>query len=152
MMWGRSRQTTAVALTTTASAAFQPKLAAMKALLQPQVLATISTGGAANEVSVPPIEILTNNTPSAAYLSHSGIVLSARKISGASISAASVMAAGSVMSEPISGTNARHSHTWTTALRSGTRRASAAMAPRIDSSTGLDAATTMITNTNSGSV
>jgi hypothetical protein len=37
----------AVAFTTTASVAFQPNWLAMKALSQPQVAATISTGGAA---------------------------------------------------------------------------------------------------------
>jgi hypothetical protein len=78
----------------------------MKALSQPQVAATISTGGAANEVRVPPIDTFTNSTPSAPYLSHSG--MPGRNTWGASISAASVMAAGSVMSEPISGTSARH--------------------------------------------
>ena len=36
-----------MALTTTAIAAFQPKVASMKALSQSQVAATISTGGAA---------------------------------------------------------------------------------------------------------
>ena len=36
-----------------------PKLANMKAELQSQVLATMSTGGAAKLVSVPPMEILT---------------------------------------------------------------------------------------------
>ena len=36
---------------------------------QYQVVATISTGGAANGVSVPPMEILTNSTPRVAYLS-----------------------------------------------------------------------------------
>ena len=61
-----------VALTRTAIVAFQPKVANMKALSQFQVAATISTGGAANEVSVPPIEMLTNSTPSAPYLRCSG--------------------------------------------------------------------------------
>ena len=35
---------------------------------QPQRSATISTGGAAKGVSVPPIEMLTNSTPSVAYM------------------------------------------------------------------------------------
>ena len=65
---GAAGRATPVALTSTASAAFQPKVASMKALSQLQVAATISTGGAANEVSVPPIETLTNSTPSARVL------------------------------------------------------------------------------------
>ena len=45
----------------------------MQALSHCQVVATISTGGAAYDVSVPPIETLTNSTPSARYLSRSGM-------------------------------------------------------------------------------
>ena len=37
-----------------------------------RLLATISTGGAANGVSVPPIDTLTNSTPTTAYLKRSG--------------------------------------------------------------------------------
>src|SRR5205085_3173704 len=146
----RSSKTTPVALTSTASAAFQPKVEAMNALSQSQVAATISTGGAANAVSVPPIETLTNRTPRAAYLSGSGI--SGRNTSGASISAASVIAAGSVTSEPSSGTAARQSHASATSVRTGTSRARAPTPARIESSTGRDAAMTMTTTTNSGSV
>ena len=73
----------------------------MKALSQLQLEATISTGGAANDVSVPPIETLTNSTPRAKYLAGSGT--RDVKIRGASISAAIVIAAGSVMSEPSRG-------------------------------------------------
>jgi hypothetical protein len=75
-----------------------------------------------------------------------------RKICGPSISAASVIAAGSVMKEPISGTKARHSQTRATGVRTGQARAISAINARIVSSTGFDAATTMMTNTNSGSV
>jgi hypothetical protein len=90
-------------------AAFQPKVEAMKVVSQPQRPATISTGGAANEVSVPPTDTFTNNTPSAPYFSFSGTP--GQNTRGASIKAARVMAAGSVMAEPTSGTSARHSHT-----------------------------------------
>jgi hypothetical protein len=58
----------ASALTITASAAFQPKVENMKAVSHCQVAATIRTGGAPKLVSVPPIDTLTNNTPSVAYL------------------------------------------------------------------------------------
>lgn len=44
---GRSSQVATVALRSTATAAFQPKLVSMKALSQPQAWATMSTGGAA---------------------------------------------------------------------------------------------------------
>ncbi|MNT04384.1 hypothetical protein D3C72_1389600 [compost metagenome] len=64
----RITQVARLALMTTAIAAFQPKCCTMKALSQPQALATISTGGAAYDVSVPPIDTLTNSTPSARYL------------------------------------------------------------------------------------
>ena len=47
--------------------AFQPKCDSMKAVSQPQGRATISTGGAAKCVSVPPIETLTNSSPRVAY-------------------------------------------------------------------------------------
>ena len=58
----------ASALTITASAAFQPKVENMKAVSHCQVAATMRTGGAPKLVSVPPIDTLTNNTPSVAYL------------------------------------------------------------------------------------
>ena len=41
----------------------------MNGMSQPHGRATISTGGAANCVSVPPIETLTNSSPSVAYFS-----------------------------------------------------------------------------------
>ena len=44
-----------LALISTAMLAFQPKCVAMKTLSQFQVAATISTGGAAKDVSVHPI-------------------------------------------------------------------------------------------------
>ena len=124
----------------------------MKALSQFQVVATISTGGAAYEVSVPPIETLTNSTPSAKYFG----ALAARpcrKTCGASISAAIVIAAGSVISEPSSGTagqaqpgaGQRRRHRQPGAPRAIDRARTAC-------STGRDAATTMTTKTNSGSV
>src|SRR5574343_1377525 len=59
---------TAQALTKTASAAFQPKVESMKMVSHFQVAATINTGGAPKLVSVPPIETLTNKTPTVAYL------------------------------------------------------------------------------------
>ena len=64
--------------------------------------ATISTGGAAKGVSVPPIETFTNRTPSVAYLSL--FDTPAGRSGRCSISAASVIAAGSVMNDPSSGT------------------------------------------------
>jgi hypothetical protein len=45
----------------------------MNALSHPHFSATINTGGAANEVSTPPIEILTNNTPNVRYFIRSEI-------------------------------------------------------------------------------
>ena len=122
----------------------------MNALSQPQVAATISTGGAAYEVSVPPIETLTNSTPSARYLRPSGTWR--RKICGASISAAMVMAAGSVTSEPSSGTAASPSQALARGVGSGTQRASVLTVDMTVASTGLDAAITITTKTNSGSV
>ena len=146
----RASAASAVALTSTAITAFQPKVAAMKALSHCQVSATISTGGAAKDVKVPPIEMLTKSTPSAAYFSHSG--RPCRKTSGASISAASVIAAGSVMSEPTSGTRARHNHRRASAFGRGSQRAQPSTSPATVTSTGREAATTMMTKTNSGSV
>ncbi len=57
-----------MALMTTAIAAFQPKVVSMKAKSQFQVLATMRTGGAANGVSVPPMEMFTNSTPKVPYI------------------------------------------------------------------------------------
>src|SRR5450830_328123 len=119
----RMATTSTVALISTATAAFQPKWVNMKAESHCQAPATISTGGAAYEVRVPPMETLTNSTPSAAYLCRTGT--SGRNTVPARVSAAIVMAAGSVIKEPSRGTPA---------------------------STGREAATTMTTNTNRGSV
>ena len=148
--WRRSTRAHTVALTSTATAAFQPKVVSMKALSQPQVAATISTGGAAYEVSVPPMDTLTNSTPSARYLSRSGTA--GRKICGASMRAAIVIAAGSVMSEPSSGTAARPSQAVTSGVGSGVTRARVSTAAITVRSTGRDAAMTMTTKTNRGSV
>jgi hypothetical protein len=49
------------------SAALQPKWLSMKVRSQPHGRATISTGGAAKWVSVPPTEMLTKSSPSVAY-------------------------------------------------------------------------------------
>ena len=65
----RKSHVTIAALTVTASADFQPKVASMKGRSHPHFAATISTGGAANGVSVPPIETFTKSTPRVAYLS-----------------------------------------------------------------------------------
>ena len=67
----------------------------------PHGRATISTGGAANCVSVPPIETLTNNTPSVAYFSR--VEGCKSKNCRASRSAQIVIAAGSVINEPSTG-------------------------------------------------
>ena len=56
----------------------------MKALSHCQVDATISTGGAAYEVSVPPIDTLTNSTPSATYFSRLGHVAAEHRAARAS--------------------------------------------------------------------
>ncbi len=65
----RNSKVAATALIATAQAAFQPNMLDMKAISQPHFSATISTGGAANGVSTPPIEMFTNSTPRVAYLS-----------------------------------------------------------------------------------
>ena len=148
--WRRRASAHAVAFTSTASAAFQPKVVSMKALSQPQVAATISTGGAAYEVSVPPMDTLTNSTPSARYLSRSGTP--ARKICGASMRAAMVMAAGSVMSEPSSGTAASPSQAVASGVGTGASLARVWTMATTVRSTGRDAAMTMTTKTNKGSV
>ena len=50
-----------------AIAALKPKFWSMKPVVHPHFPATISTGGAAKWVSVPPTETLTNSRPSVAY-------------------------------------------------------------------------------------
>src|SRR6185437_5230016 len=69
----RSTKAAAEAFAITATAAFQPKTATMKLLLQFHVCATISTGGAAKDERVPPIDTLTKTTPRAKYLGGSGM-------------------------------------------------------------------------------
>ena len=59
-------------------------------------------GGAAKGVSVPPIDTLTNKTPSVAYFNRS--LTSFENTESLSIRAAKVIAAGSVMREPTRGT------------------------------------------------
>src|SRR5574343_55781 len=68
----RNSRVAPAALMHTARAAFQPKVASMKGVSQAQGPATISTGGAAKWVRVPPIETFTNSTPRVAYLSRAG--------------------------------------------------------------------------------
>jgi len=110
--------------------------------------ATISTGGAANELRVPPMEIFTSRTPRARYLACSAI--SRLKICGPSNSAAMVIAAGSVINEPSNGTAANPSQA---CVRPGTGvwREIAWTASPTACRIGRDAATTMTTKTNSGS-
>ena len=99
----RNHTDTPTAFTTTAIAAFQPNVLAIKLVSQPHWAATISTGGAANEVSVPPTEILTKSTPRVAYFRRVDRLREKKRLP--KINAASVMAAGSVMKEPMSGTS-----------------------------------------------
>ena len=56
------------ALVKTAKVAFQPKWVSIYIESHCHLAATISTGGAAKLVSVPPIETLTNIRPRLAYL------------------------------------------------------------------------------------
>src|SRR4030095_2663138 len=138
------------ALTITAKAAFHPKTAAMNGVLHPHASATMSTGGAAKDDSVPPIDTFTNSTPRAKYFGGSG--MSRRNTNGASKIAAIVIAAGSVTSEPNRGTTANPIHALATGV--GTGRIFSAI-PIVDitaDSTGRDPATTMMTKTNNGSV
>src|SRR4051794_41566314 len=77
----------------------------MKVVSHPHGRATISTGGAANGVSVPPIETFTKSRPRVAYFN---LRLGRRsKNCRASSSAQIVIAAGSVMKDPISGPTIR---------------------------------------------
>src|SRR3954449_12703992 len=94
--------------------------------------------------------MFTKSTPSAPYFFHSG--MPGRNTCGANSNAASVIAAGSVTSEPSSGTSARQSQTVATGAATGAADASRATARRKATSTGRDAAITMITKTKSGSV
>ena len=70
----------------------------MKVVSQPQGRATMSTGGAAKFVNVPPMETLTNRRPRVAYFS---LLPGCRsKNCRARSSAQIVIAAGSVMNDP----------------------------------------------------
>ena len=82
-----------------------PNIESMNAVVQSHFAATISTGGAAKLVSVPPTDTFTNSTPSVAYFRR--FDTPAAKMRSRSISAASVIAAGSVINEPSSGTSER---------------------------------------------
>ena len=141
---------TARALKNTAMAARQPKFISMKLMSQFHLAATISTGGAANGVSTPPMEILTNRTPNVAYLSM--LLTLWRKMVSRNISAPRVMAAGSVIKEPSSGTKDSSTKYIAMVRGSGISRASACTPAVAMSRIGRVAATTMITNTNIGSV
>ena len=96
------------------------------------------------------METLTNRMPSERYFTRSGT--SGRKICGANISAAIVIAAGSVIADPKSGTAANPNQAVASVLRTGSMRAMALTVAITMCSTGLDAAMTMTTKTNSGSV
>ena len=122
----------------------------MYALSHPQVFATIKMGGAAYTLNVPPMETFTNNTPRAKYFGTSGMSL--RNATEPRINAAIVIAAGSVISEPNNGTAARANQVVDIAMRNGSRLAMACTTFSTTWSTGLEPATTMIANTNSGSV
>ena len=75
-----------------------------------------------------------------------------RKICGASMRAAIVIAAGSVMNEPNSGTAASPSHADARGVGKGARRASACVVSSTACTIGRDAEITITTKTNSGSV
>jgi hypothetical protein len=96
------------------------------------------------------METLTNKTPSARYFTRSGT--SGRKICGKSIRAAIVIAAGSVISEPSNGTAARPSHAVASGVAMGATRAMPLTSDITVRSTGREAAMTITTKTNSGSV
>ena len=70
----------------------------MKKASQSQVADTIRTGGAAKFVSVPPIEMFTNSTVTVMYMKRLDTPLA--KICCPMMSAARVMAAGSVINDP----------------------------------------------------
>ena len=135
---------------TTAMAAFQPKVFSMVAMSRPHFSATMRTGGAAKGVSVPPIEMLTNSTPTVTYMKFFGAFRPRNR--SRSSSAASVIAAGSVMNEPSKGANRKDGEV----IRDG---ALGRQDARQESKTrpaksmiGRLAAITMMTKTNAGSV
>src|SRR6185436_84838 len=116
----RNAKVAKVAFTSVAIVAFHPNWESIQALSHCQVAATISTGGAAYEVSVPPIDTLTKRTPSARYLARSGMC--GAKTEGAIIRAAIVIAAASVISAPRSGIAVRQSHAVATGGVTGSTR------------------------------
>ena len=94
--------------------------------------------------------MLTNSTPIVAYFSRSDTC--APKMRSRSISAASVMAAGSVMKEPSSGMN-DSARKYTASWRGTGSSVASPSTSRVDScKIGLLPAITMIAKTNNGSV
>src|SRR5690606_37071736 len=146
----RNRNTTSAVLINTARAAFHPKLVIMNTMSQFHWLATISTGGAANGVSTPPMETLTNRVPSRAYLALSEMLTAYTR--RASSIAARVIAAGSVMKDPSSGTSASTLKTNSRPLRHGSSVARPSTIFVASHTIDRVPAITMITNTNIGSV
>src|SRR5690349_13468487 len=121
----------------------------MNAVSQPHGRATISTGGAAKWVSVPPIDTFTNSRPSVAYFNR-GLGPQSKNWR-ASSSAQIVIAAGSVMNDPSSGPIVRiatHQAAGVAPPMDATLRSAASAKPTI----GRVEASAMITTTNSGSV
>jgi hypothetical protein len=127
-----------------AAIARSPKCHSMNGVSQPQVRATMRTGGAAKCVKVPPIEISTNSRPSVAYFRR---VLGSRpKNCRASSSAQIVMAAGSVMNEPRSGPTVRmasHHAPGVPPPRRASRPSAATAKPTIGRVDEIDMITTM---------
>ena len=146
----RNTTATATALTSTATAALAPKLVSMKCRSQPQVAATIKTGGAANGVKVPPMETLTSSTPRVAYFKRTEMPRA--KNCSDSINAPKVMAAGSVMNEPSNGTKHKITTYAPVLPGNGSRRASQLTTAEVVCNTGRVPAITMMANTNKGSV
>src|ERR1700761_6760056 len=102
----------------TAIAAFQPNVTTMNDVSQPQAFATIRTGGAAYAVMTPPIDTFTNSTARPKYFTL--LDTSAANSRSRSRRAASVIAAGSVISEPSKGMAQNASQIAETSVRSGT--------------------------------
>ena len=139
-----------MAFNVTAMMARQPIWLIMKLMSQCHLLATISTGGAANGVKAPPIEILTKSVAITAYLNPTG--RSWRRNCSRKSNAATVIAAGSVMSEPSSGINDITTRKRAvTGCRGSTRAIRSLRAPAASMS-GRLAAMTMSTKTSMGSV
>src|SRR5690606_28460743 len=109
-----------------------------------------SSGGAGIGVSTPPMETLTNGVPSRAYLALSEMLTAYTR--RASSIAARVIAAGSVMKDPSSGTSASTLKTNSRPLRHGSSVARPSTIFVASHTIGRVPAITMITNTNIGSV